>query len=50
MQRKVKESKVKSIVDTNVSMEDAEHPTQERIDYNMFIIFFNEAIQSLLKQ
>ena len=38
-ERKGKKRKEKSIVDTNVSMSDAEHPTQERIDYKAIIIF-----------
>ena len=44
---KVKESKVKDIVDTNVSMSDAKHPTQERLDYNALINFFNDETQGV---
>ncbi len=46
-ERKEKERKEKSIVDTNVSMSDAEHPTQERIDYKALIDFFNEETQGV---
>ncbi|HHW80765.1 MAG TPA: DUF4373 domain-containing protein [Bacteroidales bacterium] len=44
---KVKESKVNSIVDTNVSTSDAAHPTQEKIDYRAIINFFNEETQGV---
>ena len=44
---KVKESKVKEIGDTNVSLSDAEHPTQEKIDYKAVINFFNEETQGV---
>ena len=44
---KGKERKIKNIVDTTVSMSDAEHPTQERIDYNALINFFNEETQGV---
>ena len=44
---KVKESKVKDIGDTNVSLSDAEHPTQEKIDYKAVINFFNEETQGV---
>ena len=46
-ERKVKESKVKEMGDTNVSMSDAEHPTQEKIDYKALISFFNEETQGV---
>ena len=46
-ERKEKERKEKSIVDTNVSKLDAEHPTQERIDYKAVINFFNEETQGV---
>ena len=45
MQRKVKERKGKSIVDTNVSMSDAEHPTRERVGYKCLLFFLNEEMQ-----
>ena len=44
-ERKGKERKGKSIVDTNVSMLDVAHPTQERIDYKALIDFFNDETQ-----
>ena len=44
---KGKESKGKNIVDTTVSMSDAKHPTQEKIDYKAVIIFFNEETQGV---
>ena len=44
---KVKDSKIKNIVDTTVSMSDAEHPTQEKIDYKAVINFFNEETQGV---
>ncbi len=37
---KEKERKEKSMEDTNVSMSDDEHPTQERIDYKALINIF----------
>lgn len=46
-ERKVKDNKEKDIEDTNVSMSDAEHPTQERIDYRALIDFFNEETQGV---
>ncbi len=46
-ERKEKERKEKSIVDTNVSMSDASHPTQEKIDYKALISFFNEETQGV---
>lgn len=46
-ERKRKERKGKSIEDTNVSMSDAEHPTQDRIDYRALIDFFNEETQGV---
>ena len=44
---KGKERKIKNTVDTNVSMSDAEHPTQEKIDYKAVINFFNEETQGV---
>ena len=44
---KGKERKIKNTVDTNVSMSDAEHPTQKKIDYKAVIIFFNEETQGV---
>jgi hypothetical protein len=44
---KEKKRKEKGIVDTNVSMSDAEHPTQERIDYKALINFFNDETQGV---
>ena len=46
-ERKEKERKEKEMGDTNVSMSDAEHPTQERIDYKALISFFNEETQGV---
>ena len=46
-ERKVKESKGKNIVDTTVSMSDAKHPTQKKIDYKAVINFFNEETQGV---
>lgn len=46
-ERKGKERKGKEMGDTNVSMSDAEHPTQERIDYKALINFFNEETQGV---
>ena len=48
-EKEIKEKKRKenSIVDTNVSMSDAEHPTQERIDYKALINFFNDETQGV---
>ena len=39
---KRKKSKRNSIVDTNVSMSDATHPTQEKVDFKELINFFND--------
>ena len=44
---KVKESKVNSIVDTSVSMSDVAHPTQEKINYQSLIQFFNDETQGV---
>ena len=41
-ERKGKEKKGKSIVDTNVSMLHAVHPTQDKVDYEAVINFFND--------
>ena len=38
-ERKGKEKKGKSIIDTNVSKSDAEHPTRERVGYKTFFCF-----------
>ena len=46
-ERKGKEKKGNSIVDTNVSKSDAEHPTQERIDYKALINFFNDETEGV---
>lgn len=46
-ERKEKKRKGKSIVDTNVSMSDAPHPTQDKIDYKALINFFNEETQGV---
>ena len=41
-ERKGKDNKVKDniIVDTNVSMSDAEHPTQKESKHKLYILFF----------
>ena len=44
---KVKDNKGKDREDTNVSLSDAEHPTQEKIDYKAVIDFFNEETQGV---
>ena len=44
---KGKKSKRNSIVDTNVSMSDATHPTQEKVDFKELINFFNDETQGI---
>ena len=46
-ERKGKEKKGNSIIDTNVSKSDAKHPTQERIDYKALINFFNDETEGV---
>ena len=46
-ERKGKERKEKEIGDTNVSLSDAEHPTQAKIDYKAVINFFNDETQGV---
>ena len=46
-ERKEKERKGKSIIDTNVSTLDAPQPTQEKIDYKALINFFNDETQGM---